>query len=557
MTPIQTNQIKEELSDGITRPRATELWDSFGWKHVEEWVLKLQKQIFQATIIDDIQTAQRLALTLQESPEARIIAIRKVTEKSKGKNTPGVDGVATLSDLQKLELLFKLDLDARPRSARSCQIPKGDGKGTRELGIPTIRDRVLQEICRMALDPIIEVMFVQSKLDAYGFRPGKSREDAIHACRNYIDKGGLKFVAECDIEKFFDKASHQAIFNAVDSLPIPPKMKRYIKRALKAGSIRDGEKTDRIAGTPQGGPVSGTLANLILFGLEPYIQDRFPKTKVVGGKRINWTPAIIRYADDIRIIHPDRAIIEECIVYLDEFLKSLGLNLNLDKTHIRSSRDGFDFLGYTVRQYVRDPMQRKTRRPYVTLVTPSKRSIQRHYSELGQIVNRHKSCTQEELIKTLNPKIKGWAYAYTRVNASKAFSKLEHLLFYKLMRWTKRRHNNKSKVFIIDKYFNGGKPWKFISRGKGDKPDVELELHSRIKAKRKSKSPKAYSVYDSTYNWKRKDTALARKYEADHADISQAWEALRKESSYIHEEPCEVKVSCTVLKTSRAGDSMA
>ena len=529
MTPIQINKIEEELRDEITSAWATELWNSFDWKDTDQWVLKLQKRIFQATITGDTQKSQRLAHTLQESPEARIIAIRKVTETSKGRGTPGVDGVAALSDKEKLKLLLRLDLDARPRPCRSCQIPKGDGTETRELGIPTIRDRVLQEICRMALDPMIEVMFVQSKLDAYGYRRGKSRDDAIHACRNYIDKGGLKFIAEFDVEKFFDKANHQAIFKALDALPIQPKIKRYIKRSLKAGSIRNGEKTDRIAGTPQGGPISGTLAKLILLGLEPYIQSRFPKTKVVDGKRIKWIPAITRYADDICIIHPNRTVIEQCIAHLNEFLVSLGLNLNLDKTLIRSSREGFDFLGYTVRQYARDPMQSKTRRPYVTLVTPSKRSTLRHYRELAQIVDRHKSHTQEELIKALNPKIRGWAYAYNGVNASKAFKQLDHLLFWKLMRWAKRRHGNKSKAYTVDKYFNGGRQWKFISRGKGDEPDSELELHSRIKAKRKSKSPKAYSVYDSSYNWTRKDTALAHKYEAEHADTSKAWEALRKE----------------------------
>jgi|GEM_PF-1304582 len=519
----------------MTNAQADDIWTSSPWRKPRKAKLRTQKRIFTANKNSDEKTARKLQRLMLQSRDMKLLAVRNVTEMSKGRNTPGIDGVCNLSSKEKLELVENLTLDQRPRPVRRIQIPKAGSNDTRPLGIPTIRDRAMQSLINMALTPQLEAMFTTQDQDTYGFRPGRSRSDAIRATWNFVNKVEGKFIAKCDIEKCFDRIDHEALLAKIETRP---EIKRYIKRTLKAGINEDQVHTLSTRGMPQGSPISGLLLNWALMGIEQYICDQFPKTNVVEGNRLKWTPSVIRYADDVIIIHRDHEILKQCIALADEFLGPLGLNLNPKKTQIRSVKDGVDFLGYTIRQFPKDPGQKKSRNGFVTLIAPSKASIKRHYRYMAAIIDRHNAKSQEDLILALNPVITGWANAYSDVNASKAFNKLDHDLHQKLRRWTRRRHNNKPWKYIRAKYFNNGRPWIFRSTAKDA---TALAKHSETPIRPRGKVPKAHSAFDRS-GWKRTTHPLAQKYADDHKDISDAWEDLRTDAEFI-EEPDEREMS--------------
>ncbi|MBC2594425.1 hypothetical protein H5P28_09165 [Ruficoccus amylovorans] len=254
------------------------------------------------------------------------------------------------------------------------------------------------------------------------------------------------------------------------------------------------------------------------------------------------------------MVHKAPQALQAALGLVEEYLNPIGLNLHPKKTEIVSVRDGVDFLGYTLRQFARSPQQKKSRNGFITLVFPSMESQKRHHAELARIIGYHNAKSQEELIKALNPIIRGWAQSYADTNSSRAFSRLDNLLFKRLKRWAKRRHGNKSWAWIRDKYFNGGKPWAFKPAG----PDVPvLALHRETKIRPRVKVPKGHSPYDRS-GWRRKPHILALRYAEQNRDISDAWESLREEdTAYSSEEPCEVKVSRTVLKTSDSREAGA
>jgi RNA-directed DNA polymerase len=387
----------------------------------------------------------------------------------------------------------------------------------------------------MALEPQLEVLMVQQAPDAYGFRPGRWRGDAAKALRNYLDKAEGRYVAVCDIEKCFDRLDHDWVLQRIETWPT---MQCYLREVLRAGYMEDGRWHPSERGAPQGGPLSGLITNWALLGLEQYVS---------GHLRPGQRPGIIRYADDIRIVHQDPQVLQRAIQLVEEYLIPIGLNLHPGKTEIVSVRDGVAFLGYTLRQFARSPQQKKSRNGFITLVSPSKESQKRHYAKLARIVGYHNAKSQEKLIEDLNPVIRGWAQSYADMNASQTFSRLDHLLFVRLRRWAKRRHGNKSQAWLRGKYFNGGRPWVFKPTG----PNApRLAKHSETKIRPRAKVPKGYSPYDRS-GWLRKSHPLALRYAELGKDISEVWEDLREEDiAYSSEEPCEVKVSRTVLKTS-------
>jgi RNA-directed DNA polymerase len=250
-----------------------------------------------------------------------------VTQDNQGKKTAGVDGIKSLTPPQRLTLAKTLKLTETAQPTRRVWIPKPGTTEKRGLGIPVMRDRAAQALVKLALEPEWEAHF---EPNSYGFRPGRSKHDAIEAIFTTI-KQKAKFVLDADIAKCFDRINHNALLN---KLHTSPRMRRVIKEWLKAGVMDGGKLFPTEEGTPQGGVVSPLLANIALHGLETAIRQAFPQTKMIQGRQREWQPYVIRYADDFVALHEDETVIKHVQQLVNTWLAEMGLELKPSKTRI-------------------------------------------------------------------------------------------------------------------------------------------------------------------------------------------------------------------------------
>ncbi len=460
-------------------------WNTIPWRKLERRVFKLQKRIFQASQRGDTKAVRKLQKTLMRSWSAKALAVRKVTQDNQGKKTAGVDGIKSLTPKARITLISNLKLTNKVEATRRVWIPKPGVEEKRPLGIPTMQDRATQTLVKLALEPEWEAKF---EPNSYGFRPGRSAHDAIEAIFGSI-KQKSKWVLDADISKCFDKINHKALLTKINTFPT---LSRLIKAWLKAGVLDGGEWSQTEEGTPQGGTISPLLANIALHGMEEAINK---VALSLPGKKKNNLAAIsfIRYADDFVILHPDRDVIDRCKTEISVWLQQMGLELKPSKTRIghthsksdTNSQEGFDFLGFNVRQYdVGKTHSGKSSNGkllgYKTLIKPSAKAIKRHYEEICGIIDAHKTATQEELIKCLNPVIRGWANYYSIVVSKETFSQIDHLVYLRLRAWAKRRHPNKSRGWVTKRYWNtiGGNSWVFSSKTEGKFSSILLRHDS-------------------------------------------------------------------------------
>ncbi len=317
-------------------------------------------------------------------------------------------------------------------------IPKSNGK-KRPLGIPTVKDRIAQAIVKNALEPQWEAEF---EANSYGFRPGRSCHDAIGQCFIRLRNGKDTWVLDADIKGFFDNIAHESILKATGTFP----EKRLIKGWLKAGFIHEGLKKPTETGTPQGGVVSPLLANIGLHGLEKYIKHLNPKL------------GIIRYADDFVVTSKDKESLERVLIQIKQWLSNKGLEISDEKTRIVNISEGFDFLGFNLKQYGGK-----------LLIKPQKEKVLAFCREIGQTISNMKTRTQSEVIQKLNPRIIGFANYYRGVVSKETFSYIRYRVWKYLWRWAKRRHPSKSKQWVKDRYFKWykGSDWTFMCIGTG------------------------------------------------------------------------------------------
>lgn len=260
----------------------TEDWHPLPWKVIQRNVFRLQRRIYQAARRNDVKQVHNLQRLLLRSWSARCLAVRRVTQDNRGKNTPGIDGVARLTPNQRWRMVEQLRyLDTHhPAALRRVYIPKPGKSEQRPLSIPTLLDRALQTRVKLALEPEWEARF---EPNSYGFRPGRSAHDAIEAIFNFI-RLKPKFILDADISKCFDRISHTAL--AAKLHTISP-LTRLIHAWLKAGILDHGVMSYPEAGTPQGSPLSPLLANIALHGFETAIRAASPAQAPA---------ALIRYA---------------------------------------------------------------------------------------------------------------------------------------------------------------------------------------------------------------------------------------------------------------------
>jgi len=479
-------------------------WELLPWETIEKQVFKLQKRIYQASLRGDAKTVHNLQKLLMKSWSAKCLAVRRVTQDNRGKKTAGIDGVKSVHPKQRLRLVNDLKPESKARPVRRVWIPKPGTDEKRGLGIPIMYDRALQALVKLALEPEWEARF---EPNSYGFRPGRSCHDAIQAIFTNINHKD-KYVLDADIAKCFDRISHSAL---LEKLNTTPTMRRLIKAWLKAG-VMDRETlfpTDE--GVPQGGVISPLLANVALHGLETAIREAFPESRTINGKQIrNWKPTVIRYADDFLILHQDKRVIEEAKRLAALWLQNMGLELKPSKTRITHTLHecegnvGFNFLAFHVRQYpVGKSHTGKTGGPnsrplgFKTIIKPSDEAVHRHLLKIKEEIQRHQSHKQEYLIGSLNRIITGWCNYHCWVSSGQTFAKVTHLVWVKLMRWAKRRHPNKSVKWMHQRYWLPGEVrWTF-----GVKDGAQLLKHSAFPIRNHIKVQGNRSPYDGDWSY--------------------------------------------------------
>jgi group II intron reverse transcriptase/maturase len=288
--------------------------------------------VWKAVSVGDKRKAKYLQKLILKSIAARLLAIRQVTQLNAGKKTAGVDGKASLSFEERLDLstFLKQNVNTwKHNKLREIPIPKKDGT-TRTLKVPTMADRAWQCLAKYALEPAHEATF---HARSYGFRTGRSAHDAqkiLFSNLNSQAKGIEKRVIELDIEKCFDRINHSSI---MEQLIAPLGIKTGIFRCLKSGVNPEFPEQ----GTPQGGVVSPLLANIALNGIES-----IPRYKGTGGL----VEPTIRYADDMVIILRPQDDAEKILNQISQFLAQRGLKVSEKKTKLTATTEGFDFLGW-------------------------------------------------------------------------------------------------------------------------------------------------------------------------------------------------------------------
>jgi RNA-directed DNA polymerase len=452
----------------------------------------------------DVRTVRKLQRLLINSRGAKLLATRRVTQDNQGKKTAGVDGVKALTPPQRFSLASSLKLSDKAQPVRRVWIPKpGNPMEQRPLGIPVMKDRALQRLVQAALEPEWEARF---EPNSYGFRPGRSCHDAIGAIFNSIARKP-KCVLDADIEKCFDRISHQELLRKLNTWP---QLRRQLKGWLKSGVLEQGQWFATESGTMQGGPLSPLLANVALHGLEEMIAQRFPRS----ARRRFYPPRVIRYADDLVVLHADRQVIEQICELIEQWLQPIGLRLKPAKTRITHTlqvdvgEPGFDFLGFNVRQYPKRKAEAKEpkRTGFTTLIKPAKTLIRRQNEKLSELTRRYRHEDQATLIRVLSPVIIGWSRYCSTAVSKDIFSRMDYLLWQRLMVWAKRRHPNKPVDRVVHKYwsFAPGKRWQF------ETPDRKLQLyhHSQTPIRRHVKVQDKRSPYDG--DWVYWGTRLGR-----------------------------------------------
>jgi RNA-directed DNA polymerase len=405
-------------------------WPSINWAHCDQTVSKLQARIVKATKVGRWGKVKALQWLLTHSLSGKALAVKRVTE-NQGKRTPGIDGVIWKHPAAKTRAMLSLKRSGyKPQPLRRVYIPKPNGK-LRPLGIPTMKDRAMQALHLLALDPVSETT---ADGNSYGFRKGRAARDALAQCFIVQScRSRPEWVLEADITGCFDNISHDWMLRHI------PMDKQVLQKWLKVGFMDKAQWFPTEAGTPQGGIASPTLANMVLDGLESRLSDIFRRRK----RRQNPKVHLIRYADDFVITGASKEVLEKAKSEVEAFLAERGLSLSPEKTKITHISEGFDFLGFNVRTYENK-----------LLIMPSRDAQTAVWRKVRDIIRGNKATTQSILIRVLNPVIRGWAYYHRHVVSRRAFQKLDDLIWNALWRWAVQRHSNKGKRWVRKCYFH-------------------------------------------------------------------------------------------------------